>query len=128
MSKILIFEDETDIAELYRMELEGRGHEVIGIHIDPDEVLQPREGLTLVLSPDLILLDERLGNLSGVKYLKKLRRAFPAARIIVVSADPDALEWGLNNGADGIARKPLLLKRLALDIEAVLARPIAQQK
>jgi len=58
-----------------------------------------------------------------VKYLKKLRKLFPAARVIVVSADPDALERGLSNGADGVAKKPLLLKRLAQDIEAVLARP-----
>jgi len=123
MARILIFEDETDIAELYRLELEDRGHEVLGIHADPEEVLQPREGMLLLQNPDLILLDERLGSLSGVKYLKKLRKLFPAARVIVVSADPDALERGLSNGADGVAKKPLLLKRLAQDIEAVLARP-----
>jgi len=124
MARILIFEDETDIAELYRLELEDRGHEVLGIHADPEEVLQPREGMLLLQNPDMILLDERLGSLSGVKYLKKLRKLFPAARVIVVSADPDALERGLSNGDDGVAKKPLLLKRLAQDIEAVLARPI----
>lgn len=123
MARILIFEDEADIADLYRLELEDRGHEVLGIHTDPNEVLQPRDGLLLLQNPDMILLDERLGSLSGVKYLKKLRKLFPAARVIVVSADPDALERGLNNGADGVAKKPLLLKRLAQDIEAVLARP-----
>jgi len=124
MARILIFEDETDIAELYRLELEDRGHEVLGIHADPEEVLQPREGMLLLQNPDMILLDERLGSLSGVKYLKKLRKLFPTARVLVVSADPDALERGLSNGADGVAKKPLLLKRLAQDIEAVLARPI----
>ena len=123
MARILIFEDETDIAELYRLELEDRGHQVLGIHADPDEVLQPKEGFLLLQNPDMILLDERLGSLSGVKYLKKLRKAFPAARVIVVSADPDALERGLHNGADGVAKKPVLLKRLAHDIEAVLSRP-----
>jgi len=57
MARILIFEDETDIAELYRLELEDRGHEVLGIHADPEEVLQPREGMLLLQNPDLILLD-----------------------------------------------------------------------
>jgi len=123
MARILIFEDEPDIAELYRQELEDRGHEVLGVHSDPDEVLQPMNGLLLIQNPDLILLDERLGSLSGVTYLKKLRKAFPAARVMVVSADPDALERGLTHGADGVAKKPVLLKRLAKDIEAVLARP-----
>jgi len=125
MARLLIFEDEADIAELYRLELEDRGHEVLGIHTDPLDLLEPKEGLSLVLSPDLILLDERLGSVSGVKYLGKLRRAFPGARILVVSADPDALERGLAGGADGVARKPLLLKRLVQDIERVLARPTA---
>jgi DNA-binding response OmpR family regulator len=125
MARILIFEDESDIAELYRLELEDRGHQVLGIYVDPAEVLEPKEGLNLVLSPDLIVLDERLGSLSGVKFLKKLRRAFPAARILVVSADPDALERGLSGGADGVSKKPLLLKRLVQDIEMVLSRPTA---
>ena len=123
MARILIFEDEADIAELYRLELEDRGHQVLGIHADPQDVLEPKDGLSLLLSPDLILLDERLGSESGVKYLRKLRRSFPGARILVVSADPDALERGLAGGADGVAQKPLLLKRLAQDIERVLARP-----
>ena len=123
MARILIFEDESDIAELYRLELEGRGHHVLGIHADPDEVLQPKDGFLLLHNPDMILLDERLGSLSGVKYLRKLRKAFPSARVLVVSADPDALERGLSSGADGVAKKPVLLKRLAQDIEAVLARP-----
>jgi DNA-binding response OmpR family regulator len=122
MARILIFEDETDIAELYRLELEDRGHRILGIHADPNEVLEPTEGLQLILSPDLILLDDRLGSLSGVKFLKKLRRAFPATRILVVSADPDALDLGLCSGADGIAKKPLLVKRLAQEIESILAR------
>jgi len=123
MAQILIFEDETDIAELYRLELEDRGHQVLGVYADPDEVLQPRKDLHLVLRPDLILLDERLGDLSGMKYLRKFRRAFPSARILIASADPDALEWGLKNGADGTALKPIPLKQLVKSVESILARP-----
>ncbi|HVR86584.1 MAG TPA: response regulator [Planctomycetota bacterium] len=123
MANILIFEDEPDIAELYRLELEDRGHRVLGIHADPNDVLEPADGLQLVLSPDVILLDDRLGSLSGVKFLKKLRRVFPGARILMVSADPDALDRALSGGAHGIAKKPLLLKRLAREIESMLVPP-----
>ncbi|MBV8881710.1 MAG: response regulator, partial [Planctomycetaceae bacterium] len=72
---------------------------------------------------DLILLDERLGSLSGTRYLAQIRRAFPRARVFIVSADPDALERGLSDGADGVARKPVPLQRLVETIETVLARP-----
>ncbi|HEV3028032.1 MAG TPA: response regulator [Planctomycetota bacterium] len=123
MANILIFEDEADIAELYRLELEDRGHRVLGIYADPDEVLQPIDALQLVHAPDLILLDDRLGSLSGLKFLKKLRRAFPKARILMVSADPDALDSGLSGGAHGIAKKPIPFKRLAQEIESMLVPP-----
>lgn len=123
MAQILIFEDETDIAELYRLELEDRGHEVLGIYADPDDVLEPRDDLHLVHRPDLILLDERLGALSGMKFLWKFRRAFPSARILMASADPDALEWGLKNGADAVAAKPFPLGRLSQSVESMLSRP-----
>lgn len=125
MANILIFEDETDLAELYRLELEDRGHRVLGIYDDPGDVIQPKPGPRLLMSPDLIVLDERLGTVSGTKFLSRLRKAYPGVRIIVVSADPDAIEWSQGHGADAVARKPVLLKRLAENIESVLAKPLA---
>lgn len=120
MARILIFEDEADIAELYRMELEDRGHQVLGIHADPNDVLKSPNGTAPRPTPEVIVLDERLGSLSGMTFLARFRRAFPTVRIIMVSADPDALECGPDQGVDSVARKPVLLKRLVDDIEALL--------
>jgi DNA-binding response OmpR family regulator len=122
MARILILEDEADIAELYRREFEDRGHQVLGIFDDPEDVLKPCDEAAGRPAPELIVLDERLGSISGVKYLPQFRKAFPSARIVVVSADPDAVDWSLAHGADGAARKPVLLQRLAESIESVLLK------
>jgi two-component system alkaline phosphatase synthesis response regulator PhoP len=66
--KILLVEDNPDQAEIYKMELETAGYEVLHI-LDATEapVLAERE------EPDLILLDLMLGNLSGLDILKKIK-------------------------------------------------------
>ncbi len=120
MGRILILEDDPDIAELYRLELEGRGHEILGIFDDPDDILEPRQELRRVLSPDLIVLDERLGSQSGTKHLKRIRQSFRSARVLIVSADPDAVDAGRKLGADAVASKPLSLRRLIESVESIL--------
>ena len=115
MAKILILEDDPDIAELYRQCLVGAGYEVVGIGADP---LSAMAGP----APDVILLDERLGPLSGSRAIPDLRRAFPAARIVLATADEDAAERGRARGADGVETKPFTLDRLIRDLAALLAR------
>jgi DNA-binding response OmpR family regulator len=123
MGRILIFEDDVDIAELYRMELEDRGHQVLGIHADPEQILPASPEEARSMAPDILLLDDRLGSVSGVGFLPRFRKMFPGARILIISADPDALHNGLAQGVDGVVQKPVLLKRLMDDIDALLARP-----
>jgi DNA-binding response OmpR family regulator len=115
MPKILILEDDPDIAELYRQGLALAGYEVVGISADP---LSAMAGP----APDVILLDERLGPLSGSRAIPDLRRAFPGARIVLATADEDAAERARARGADGVEAKPFPLARLVRDLDALLAR------
>lgn len=115
MPKILILEDDPDIAEMYRQRLVGAGYEVVGIGADP---LSAMAGP----APDVILLDERLGPLSGSRAIPDLRRAFPGARILLATADEEAAERGLSRGADEVEPKPFTLDRLLRDLGDLLAR------
>jgi len=102
----MIIEDEQDLVELYRLVLEGAGHEVVGSFDDPQEALgKPPPAL----DPEIIVLDERLHGLSGMSFLPRLRVAFPRAKILFASADPDAIERSIPAGADLAMKKPFIM-------------------
>lgn len=117
MSRILVVEDESDLAELYRLHLVERGHQVLGPFADPRDSLPPSAAGPV----DLILLDERLGLQSGTAYLGRYRRAYPGAKIFLVSADPDAVANAPSKGADGALKKPVPLGRILKEVGLLLA-------
>ena len=67
MKKILVVDDEFDLCEILRFNLENEGYEV-------DTVLSAEEALTVLSEEhDLILLDVMLEGMSGYQLAKKLR-------------------------------------------------------
>jgi DNA-binding response OmpR family regulator len=117
MALILIIEDEIDLAELYRLALEGAGHQILGIFDDPEEALFQAVGR---LDPEIIVLDERLRGRSGIAFLPSLRAAFPRARVLLASADPDAVEVAVVRCADAARKKPFPLGDLIGDIYTLI--------
>jgi DNA-binding response OmpR family regulator len=117
MAAILIVEDEADLRELYRLALEAAGHVILGCTENPEEPLRsdpsPR-------APDLVILDERLGSRSGSEYLARFRAAFPGARMLLVTADPEAIQGALRRGFDIAARKPITLCSLVEEVDTLL--------
>lgn len=111
-------EDEADLRELYRLSLEAAGHRILGSTENPEEPLGDPD----LCAPDLVILDERLGIRYGTDYLSRYRSAFPAARILLVTADPDAVRGALRRGFDDATRKPVTLRRLVADVGALLER------
>ena len=120
MARILVIEDNTDLAELYRLSLEGAGHEVLGVFDEPEVALAWSDP---GVPADLVILDERLGNRSGSTYVEPFRRVFPAARFLLVSADPDAVELAARRGFDEAKRKPVTLSHMVENIRELLAVP-----
>lgn len=112
MARIVVIEDETDQAELYRLALQDAGHQIVIC----DEG-RPVEGPVGV-----IILDERLGSRSGSALIPRLRREHPAARILMLTADPDVAESAVEKGADLGRMKPLRLAQLVADVEGLLKR------
>ena len=112
MARIVIIEDEVDQAELYRMALEGAGHEIV--ILDDFQVV---EG-----DIDLVILDERLGGRSGSALIPRIRGSWRGARILVLTADPDVAETAVAIGADEGRMKPLRLAQLVAGVETLLAK------
>jgi DNA-binding response OmpR family regulator len=120
MANILIVEDEGDIAELYRLFLQSEGHTVVGVYADPNEALGEAGRRA---APDLVILDERLGGRSGSAYLPDFRAAFRGSKVLLVSADPDAVRDAERTGFDEGKRKPVTLRHLLENISGLLRRP-----
>ena len=118
MKKILIIEDEADIASLEKDYLELSGFEV---DIDTDGSL----GLADALSKDydLFILDLMLPGTDGFDICKKIREE-KAVPILMVSAKKDDIDKirGLGLGADDYITKPFSPSELVARVKAHLAR------
>ncbi len=118
---ILVVEDEAALVEMLRYNLEAEGYRVA-------EAGDGEQALVLVAeeSPDLILLDWMLPQVSGIEVCRRLKRA-PSTRhipIILLTArgeEEDTIR-GLDTGADDYIVKPFALSLLLARIRAVLRR------
>jgi len=79
MKKILIIEDEPDIAEMLKMMVESKGYVA-------DYALDARKGMGLIKSHDLLLLDIIMPNMSGREVLVEMKKKGIKTPTIVVSA------------------------------------------
>lgn len=118
MKKILIIEDEMEIAELERDYLEMDGFEVMLVH-------DGKEGLKTALQGDfnLILLDLMLPNMDGFEICRKIREK-KNTPILIISAKRDEVDKikGLGFGADDYITKPFSPSELVARVKAHLAR------
>ena len=116
--KILIVEDEENIAELLHLYLENEGYET---QIAPDGGKAVE--LFRSFGPDLVLLDIMLPVMDGWSVLKKIR-AESQAPVIMLTAKGETTDkvTGLEQGADDYIVKPFETKEVLARIHAVLRR------
>lgn len=119
--QILIVEDEADIRELLRFNLEREGFSVL-------EAADGNEGLKLARQhmPDLMLLDVMLPGFDGFEVCRRLGAQAETANIPVLMLTARGEEMdrvvGLSLGADDYVVKPFSVRELMLRIRAVLRR------
>jgi two-component system phosphate regulon response regulator PhoB len=118
---ILVVEDEADIRELIRYNLEREGYSV-------SDVETGEEGLRLARksAPDLLLLDLMLPGMDGLEVCRSFKGedALRTVPIIIVTAkgeEPDIVT-GLELGADDYVTKPFSPRVLVARVRAVLRR------
>ncbi|WP_217912868.1 response regulator transcription factor [Miltoncostaea marina] len=121
MARILVVEDDPDIAELIAFKLEREGH-VVRAEADG------RAGLAAALAepPDLVLLDWMMPRMSGLEVCQELRADPRGERMPVIfltaKAQEADVQRGFAMGADDFIPKPFSPRELASRVGAVLAR------
>ena len=109
MPKLLIVDDEIDVREFAKSFFKKRGMEVLttsgGI-----------EALKIIdqIKPDLVLLDVRMEQMTGVDVLKKLRENKNDVKVIMVTGveDEEVINEANSWGVCGYIHKPLILDEL----------------
>jgi two-component system phosphate regulon response regulator PhoB len=121
MAKILLAEDEKQIADMISFKLTNGGHQVIRAQDGEQAFAAARREL-----PDLILLDAMMPGLSGFEVLRRLKadaslRAIPVIMVSAKGHERDVLS-GLRGGAVDYVVKPFSLKELSARVELALRR------
>ena len=119
MSKLLIVDDESDVREFAKNFFQKRKIEVFTAP-GGKQALDLLEDHT----PDLILLDVRMGEMSGIDVLKTLRKKGNRVKIIMVTGveDPDVIQEAESLGITGYVHKPLALDELEQIVMKELAK------
>jgi len=120
--RVLVVEDEQDIAALIKHALERSGDASVEIAGRGDDALRS----IAVRAPDLVILDLNLPGLSGDDVCRMLRQRSETASlpIIMLTARTSETERvaGLDLGADDYVTKPFSLRELSARVRAVLRR------
>src|SRR6516225_8370038 len=115
--KILIVDDERLVRWSLRQKCEEWGYQAVEA-----EAGEPALKLVQQESPDLVLLDVRMPDLSGLEVLEQLRKNGDARAVIMITADPqvDDVKAALKLGAYDFIGKPLDFDELHVTIKNAL--------
>ena len=118
---VLIVEDETSQIELLKFNFEKGGYKTLIAEDGEEGLLQAEEH-----TPDLIILDWMLPELSGIEVCRQLKRnehtrAIPILMLTARGEESDRVR-GLDTGADDFVVKPYSVKELMARARAMLRR------
>ena len=117
-NRILVVDDEEDLCEILKFNLEMEGYQV-------DTANSAEDALKLKLTDyDLLLLDVMMGEISGFKMASMMKKNKETANIPIIFITAKDTEndtiTGFNLGADDYISKPFSLREVILRVKAVL--------
>ena len=119
-TRILVVDDEEDLCEILKFNLEIEGYDV-------DTAFSAEDALKLDISSyNLLLLDVMMGEISGFKLANMLRKNEKTAKMPIIfltakDTENDLLT-GFNLGADDYISKPFSIRQVVARVKAVLRR------
>ncbi len=119
MSRVLLVEDDPDIAQTVRTAMEVDGQEVVVAGSGSAALERAGHG-----DVDLVLLDLGLPDVDGLEVCRRLRSAGCTMPILVLTGRADEIDTvlGLDAGADDYVAKPFRLAELLARVRAMLRR------
>jgi len=117
--RILVIEDEGDIAELIRLHLDDLGYSVAIAHDGNTGLRKASMGTW-----DLLVLDLRLPGMDGLEICRRLRQGASSVPILMLTSKSSELDRvvGLEIGADDYVTKPFSVLELIARVKAILRR------
>jgi two-component system, OmpR family, response regulator len=122
--RVLVVDDEVNIAELVSMALRYEGFEVTTAHTGARAVAAARSG-----APDAVVLDLMLPDFDGLEVLRRLRAGDAHLPVLFLTAR-DAVEdrvAGLTAGGDDYVTKPFSLEELVARLRGLMRRAGARR-
>ena len=118
--RILVVDDEEDLCEILKFNLENEGYEVVTAN-SAEEALKMN-----ISSYHLLLLDVMMGEISGFKMANLLKKDKKTAQVPIIFITAKDTEndtvTGFNLGADDYISKPFSLREVIARVKAVLRR------
>ena len=119
-SRILVVDDEQDLCEILKFNLETEGYQVETAN-SAEEALEKD-----IASYNLLLLDVMMGGMSGFQLAKQLKNSEETAHIPIIFLTARDTEndtvTGFNLGADDYISKPFSIREVMVRVRAVLRR------
>ena len=119
-SRILVVDDEQDLCEILKFNLETEGYQVETAN-SAEEALEKD-----IASYNLVLLDVMMGGMSGFQLAKQLKNSEVTAHIPIIFLTARDTEndtvTGFNLGADDYISKPFSIREVMVRVRAVLRR------
>jgi len=118
VAHVLVVEDEAELANLIRREIEAAGHTVSSAGDGPAAV-----EMVAKVDPDIVLLDVMLPGYDGIEVLRRVRLT-SSVPILMLTARATELDkvLGLELGADDYLTKPFSMRELQARVGAILRR------
>jgi two-component system OmpR family response regulator len=117
--RVLVVDDEVNIAELISMAVRYEGWEPVQAHTGSKAVAAAKES-----RPDAVVLDVMLPDFDGMEVLRRMRSTHPDVPVLFLTAR-DSVEdrvAGLTAGGDDYVTKPFSLEEVVARLRALMRR------